>query len=60
MHAGSHYSIKEVLYWTRRDIYFLVIVAAVPTVLYEVLQCKWMTLPWVPIALLYGDRKSVV
>lgn len=51
MHAGSHYSIKEVLYWTRRDIYFLVIVAAVPTVLYEVLQCKWMTLPWVPIAL---------
>lgn len=52
MHAGRHYSIKEVLYWTRRDIFFLFIVATIPTVLYELLNCKWMTLPWVPIALI--------
>jgi ion channel-forming bestrophin family protein len=51
MHAGRHYSIKEVLYWTRRDIYFLLALACIPTLLYEMLDCKWMTLPWVPIAL---------
>jgi ion channel-forming bestrophin family protein len=51
MHAGRHYSIKEVLYWTRRDIYWLVAIACIPTILYEILNCKWMTLPWVPIAL---------
>lgn len=52
MHAGRHYSIKEVLYWTRRDIYFLLVVATIPTVLFEVFNCHWMTIPWVPIALI--------
>lgn len=51
MHAGRHYSIKEVLYWTRRDIYWLIAIACIPTILYEIFQCKWLTLPWVPIAL---------
>jgi putative membrane protein len=52
MHAGRHYSLKEVLTWTRRDIYFLLVVAAVPTLLYELAGWKWLTIPWVPIALI--------
>lgn len=51
MHAGRRYTLKEFLYWTRRDIYILVIFAAIPTVLFQFLDWKWLALPWVPIAL---------
>jgi ion channel-forming bestrophin family protein len=52
MHAGRNYTFKEVLYWTRRDIWKLLIIAAVPTVCYKLLGWTWLALPWLPIALL--------
>ncbi len=51
MHAGRRYTLKEFLYWTRRDIYVLIIFAAIPTMLFKFLDWKWLALPWVPIAL---------
>jgi putative membrane protein len=52
MHAGKHFTIKEVLFWTHRDIITLLIVATVPTFLFVVFDCKWLSIPWLPIALL--------
>lgn len=52
MHSGKHYSFKEVIIWTRRDVYALLIVAAIPTLIYDFCECKWLALPWLPIALL--------
>jgi putative membrane protein len=52
MHAGKNYTFKEVLYWTRRDITQLLVIAAVPTVCYKLLGWTWLALPWLPIALL--------
>lgn len=52
MHSGKYYSVKEVLFWTRRDIYFLLFVSAVPTACYALLDWKWLAIPWLPIALL--------
>ncbi|MBL7778471.1 MAG: hypothetical protein JNK66_09290 [Chitinophagales bacterium] len=52
MHTGKHYTFTEVLFWTRRDIYLLLIVAAIPTALYVFLDWKWLALPWLPVALL--------
>lgn len=52
MHSGKHYSLKEVLFWTRRDLYQLVIYSAIPTALFVLLDWKWLALPWMPIALL--------
>ena len=52
MHAGRRFTLREVLYWTRRDIVWFLLLAIVPTVLYEVVGWKWLTLPWVPIALI--------
>lgn len=52
MHTGDHYSLTEFLLWTRRDIYRLLIMAVVPTVLYAVGGCSWLTIPWVPIAMI--------
>lgn len=52
MHAGRNYSLKQVLLWTRRDIFFLTIIACIPTLLYSQLQWKWLIVPWLPIALI--------
>jgi putative membrane protein len=52
MHIGRGYTFKEVILWTRRDILLLLIVTSIPTVLYQLFHWKWLTLPWLPIALL--------
>lgn len=52
MHIGKGYSFKEVILWTRRDIMMLLLIAAVPTIIYQIFHWKWMTLPWLPVALL--------
>ncbi len=51
MHAGSHYTLKEFILWTRRDIYVLVLIATVPTIIYNVFNCTWLAIPWVPVAM---------
>ncbi len=52
MHAGKNYSFREVVVWTRRDIYFLTLASAIPTFLYAYFDLKWLSIPWLPIALL--------
>lgn len=52
MHAGKNFSFYEVVTWTRRDIMSLLIIATIPTFLYVVLDWKWLSIPWLPIALL--------
>jgi putative membrane protein len=51
MHTGSHYKISEFLLWTRRDIYVLILLATIPTFLFQVFDLKWIAIPWVPVAL---------
>lgn len=60
MHTGSHYKISEFLLWTRRDIYVLIILATIPTVLFQVFELKWIALPWVPVALVGTAAAFVV
>ena len=52
MHTAKNYSLKEVILWTRRDIYFHFVVAFVATAIYHFLNCRWITIPWLPIALM--------
>jgi len=51
MHIGSHYKINQFLNWTRINIIWLSIVAIIPTVLYALLDFKWLAIPWQPVAL---------
>jgi putative membrane protein len=51
MHAGRRYTLKEFVYWTRRDIYILIWWSAIPTLIYQLAGWKWIAIPWVPIAL---------
>jgi putative membrane protein len=52
MHIGKSYKLSEFLLWTRRNIFWLLIVGIIPTVLYKEFHFKWLAIPWTVIALL--------
>ena len=41
MHAGKKFSLKEVLLWTRRDIYKFIVLSTIPTLLFVLMDWKW-------------------
>ncbi len=51
MYTNRNYPLKDMLRWTRKDIYRFVIISSIPVVLYSILDFKWLHLPWLPIAL---------
>lgn len=51
MHAGRRFTLKQVIYWTRRDIRFFVIYSTLITALYFFLHLNWLIIPWVAIGL---------
>lgn len=51
MHAGRHYSLVEVMFWTRRETAIFVAIASVPTLLFTLAGWTWLGVPWLPIAL---------
>jgi len=51
MHTGRRFSPGEFLKWTRRDLYWMLILATIPTVIYS-LGYTFIALPWPPVAIL--------
>lgn len=52
MYTKKNYKIGKLLQWSRREIFLFIIIATVPVVLYEILEWKWLHLPWLPIGLI--------
>ena len=52
MHAGRNYTLKQVLIWTRRNIYWFLLISIIPVLLYEFLEVRWLSIPWLPMALI--------
>lgn len=52
MHAGRNYTLREVAFWTRRETLVFFLISAPPTAAYAFLGWTWLSLPWLPIALL--------
>jgi putative membrane protein len=52
MYTGKTYKISDFLFWTRRSIVWLLLIATIPTVLYQVFDIKWLSVPWPVVALL--------
>ncbi len=52
MYTKKNYSIKRMLSWTRRDLFLFLLFSTIPVILYEVLNWKWLHLPWLPIGLI--------
>lgn len=51
MYTKRIYSPKTMLLWTRQEIVLFLALSAVPVVLYDVLEQRWLHLPWLSIAL---------
>jgi ion channel-forming bestrophin family protein len=50
MHAGRHYTVGQILIWTRREIFIFLGISSIPSLLYQLgIEA---TLPWSPIAVL--------
>ncbi|WP_419870507.1 bestrophin family protein [Chryseobacterium sp. CT-SW4] len=51
MHSGKRFGALEFAVWTKRSIYILTLLSAIPTVLY---YCGWtfLSFPWQPIAIM--------
>ena len=52
MHSGKNFSVIEVITWTRKDIYAMLLISFIPTFCYVVLGWTWLSIPWLPVALL--------
>lgn len=52
MHAGRSFTLRTFIYWTRRYIYGLLLLAIVPTALYHFLGWTFLSLSWLPVAML--------
>src|SRR5687767_102924 len=52
MYTGKTYKVPEFIFWTRRSIFWLTILAIIPTVLYQVFDIKWLSVPWPVVAML--------
>lgn len=52
MHTGKSYKLTEFLDWTRRDLYVLVVLGAIPVLAYHIGGLKWLGIPWTVVALL--------
>ena len=59
MHLGKSYSISELTFWSRRQIYASLACALVPVILYQVLGVKWLTIP-IPVVVLLGTATSFI
>lgn len=52
MYIKPVYSLKIVLLWTRKYIYFFFLLSILPVILYDIVGLKWLYLPWLPIGLI--------
>lgn len=60
MHVGKAYKLSEFLRWTRRSIFWLLLIATIPTVLYQVCAIRWLSIPWSIIALLGSATAFII
>ena len=51
MYVQRRYPFKSVLKWTKREIIFFTIFSTVVTALFEVLNIKWLQIPFAPVGL---------
>jgi len=52
MYTRRIFPVKGVLKWTRRYIFLFLFLALIPVVLFDVLDLKWLHVPWLPLGVL--------
>lgn len=51
MYIQRRFPLKSILLWTKRELIFFIILATIFTVLYELLNIKWLQVPLAPVGL---------
>ncbi|HEY1164805.1 MAG TPA: bestrophin family ion channel [Chitinophaga sp.] len=59
MHVGKSYKLTNFIYWTRRNIYVLLILGVAPVLLYHLAGFQWLAIPWTVVAML-GTATAVI
>lgn len=52
MYIQKRYGLKSMIIWTKRELVFFIILASLYTILYELLDLKWLQLPFAPIGII--------
>ncbi len=52
MYIYKVFPVKGMIGWTRKYIVLFIIISAIPVFLFDILEWKWLHLPWLPIGLL--------
>ncbi|WP_299276151.1 bestrophin family protein [uncultured Psychroserpens sp.] len=52
MYTRRIFPIKGVIKWTRRHIFFFLILSTIPVVLFDVVGLKWLHVPWLPLGVM--------
>ncbi|HEY0611625.1 MAG TPA: bestrophin family ion channel [Chitinophaga sp.] len=52
MHVGKSYKLTNFLFWTRRNLYVLLVLGIAPVLLYHLAGLKWLGVPWTVVAML--------
>ncbi len=52
MYTKRVFPLRGMLHWTRRFILMFLVISFIPVFLFDVLNWKWLHLPWLPIGLL--------
>jgi len=59
MYTGRTYKISEFLFWTRRNLLWLLLISSIPVFCYDILGLKWLVVPW-PIVAFLGTATAFV
>ena len=60
MHIGKSYRLPEFLLWTRRNMFWPLIVGTIATAFYQLLNLKWLAIPWTVSRGLIGTATAFI
>lgn len=52
MYIKKRYSVKAMIFWTRKETLLFLLIALIPTLFFDLLDLEWLRLPWLPVALI--------
>ncbi len=51
MYIQRRFPFKSLIYWTKRELIFFIVLAVIATILFELFNIKWLQIPFTPVGL---------
>lgn len=52
MFVGKRYPLKGVVSWSKKYIFYFLLIDSIPIIFAQLFDCSWLAIPWQPIALI--------